>query len=107
VSFDPVYDSPEHMAQLRRNMAPRGRWSFLTAPSASALAPVLEDFGQRVVDLPDEKGRPSGRLQHVLKVFLVDHRGDVRNIYSTGFLEPQLLLNDVATVLRIDTKAAE
>ena len=99
VSFDPAHDTPERMAELRGHLVPRGRWSFLTAPDAGALAPVLEDFGQRVVPTSTAGGEEAVRLQHVLKVFLVDGRGDVRNVYSTGFLEPAILVNDVATVL--------
>jgi hypothetical protein len=36
---------------------------------------------------------------HVLKVFLVDGRRDVRNVYSTGLLDPRLVAADVETVL--------
>ena len=102
VSFDPAHDTPERMAELRGHLAPRGRWSFLTAPDAAALAPVLEDFGQGVVETTGEGAADAVRLQHVLKVFLVDGRGGVRNIYSTGFLEAAILVNDVATVLAGD-----
>jgi hypothetical protein len=38
-------------------------------------------------------------MRHVLKVFLVDHTGAVRNIYSTGVLDPRLVLNDLRTVV--------
>lgn len=100
VSFDPEQDDPARMAQLREHMAPRGRWEFLTAPDRATLAPVLKDYGQRVTAIPVE-GSDAERFQHVLKVFLVDGSGGVRNIYSTGLLEPRLLLNDVATVLGV------
>jgi cytochrome oxidase Cu insertion factor (SCO1/SenC/PrrC family) len=93
VSFDPKHDTPERMAELRAHLAPRGRWAFLTAPDAAALSPVLADFGQRV-EQDDEE-----RLRHVLKVFLVDGRGDVRNVYSTGLLDPRLVAADVETLL--------
>jgi cytochrome oxidase Cu insertion factor (SCO1/SenC/PrrC family) len=102
VSFDPEADSPEQMAQLRTNLKPRGRWDFLTASDPGALDPVLDDFGQRVVPRPDVA---PDAIQHVLKIFLVDAAGDVRNIYSSGLLEPLLLRNDVATVLRVDPDA--
>jgi cytochrome c peroxidase len=101
VSFDPDSDDPARMAELRAHMEPRGRWAFLTAPDAATLAPVLADFGQRVFPATNADGSESGRLEHVLKVFLVDADKNVRNIYSTGFLEPILLRNDVATVLGI------
>jgi len=102
VSFDPEADSPEQMAQLRTNLKPRGRWDFLTASDPGALDPVLDDFGQRVVPRPDVA---PDAIQHVLKIFLVDAAGDVRNIYSSGLLEPLLLRNDVATVLGVDPSA--
>ena len=87
VSFDPANDSPARMAALRASLAPRGRWRFATASSPAAIAPVLTDFGQDAA--------PS----HVLKIFLVDDAGRVRNIYSTGFLDVRLLLADLETLL--------
>jgi cytochrome oxidase Cu insertion factor (SCO1/SenC/PrrC family) len=103
VSFDPEADSPERMAELRGNLRPKGRWDFLTASDPGALEPVLVDFGQRVVARPD---LAPGAIQHVLKIFLVDADGNVRNIYSSGLLEPLLLRNDAATVLGVDPSAA-
>jgi protein SCO1/2 len=41
----------------------------------------------------------TGDLRHVLKVFLVDGRGRIRNIYSTGFLDIRILENDAVTLL--------
>jgi len=35
----------------------------------------------------------------VLKVFLIDRAGDVREIYSSNFLHPQSVLNDIETLL--------
>jgi cytochrome oxidase Cu insertion factor (SCO1/SenC/PrrC family) len=96
VSFDPARDTPERMATLRSGLNPRGRWHFATAASASALQPVLDDFGQDAMPLTDDAAE---RISHVLKVFLVDGQGQVRNIYSTGFLDLRLLLADLETVL--------
>jgi len=87
VSFDPANDPPARLAALRASLAPRGRWRFATAVSEAAIAPVLADFGQ--------DASPS----HVLKIFLVDDTGRVRNIYSTGFLDVRLLLVDLETLL--------
>jgi hypothetical protein len=38
-------------------------------------------------------------FSHVLKVFLVDAGGWVREIYSTSFLVPKVVVNDVKTLL--------
>ena len=100
VSFDPARDTPEALARLREALAPRGRWRFLTARDPAAIAPVLADFGQDAVWVPDGEGHPPDRLRHVLKLFLVDADGAVRNIYSTGFLDLRILTNDLRTLLR-------
>ena len=87
VSFDPANDPPARMAALRASLAPRGRWRFATAGSDAAIEPVLADFGQ------------DATRSHVLKIFLVDDAGRVRNIYSTGFLDVRLMLADLETLL--------
>jgi cytochrome oxidase Cu insertion factor (SCO1/SenC/PrrC family) len=95
VSLDPERDPPAAMARLRSALAPRGRWSFLTAADVAAIAPVLDDFGQDVV-----RSASSGAVEtHVLRVFLVDGKGRIRNVYSTGFLDERILVNDLLTVL--------
>ena len=38
-------------------------------------------------------------MPYVLKVFLIDRAGDVREIYSSLFLHPQIVLNDIETLL--------
>ena len=35
----------------------------------------------------------------MLKVFLIDAAGEVREIYSSMFLHPQTVLNDIETLL--------
>ena len=99
VSFDPERDTPEALAELRKGLRPKGRWRFLTARGPAEIAPVLADFGQDAVWIPEQDGHAPGRLRHVLKLFLVDSEGAVRNIYSTGFLDLRILMNDLRTVL--------
>ncbi len=98
VSFDPARDRPDDLARLREGLGPRSEWRFLTATGEADLAPVLADFGQDRDVLPAGAG-DTARLGHVLKVFLVDSRGDVRNVYSTGFLDHRLLVRDAETLL--------
>ena len=100
VSFDPARDTPPKMAALEGSLAPKGRWRFLTSNGPDALAPVLADFGQDAVWIPaDGETAAPDRLRHVLKVFLVDENRDIRNVYSTGLLDPRLVMNDLRTVL--------
>src|SRR5574337_916233 len=68
-------------------------------PSKRVLRTVLKSYGQDRTKIYDADGRFTGRYRHVLKVFLVDHAGQVRNIYSTGSLVPQVMVNDIKTVL--------
>jgi protein SCO1/2 len=35
----------------------------------------------------------------VLKVFLIDRAGDIREIYTSNFLHPEMVLNDILTLL--------
>jgi cytochrome oxidase Cu insertion factor (SCO1/SenC/PrrC family) len=99
VSFDPAHDTPARMKELSGNMAPECDWRFLTAANSGALAPILADFGQDATAVLNGSGEETGEIRHVLKVYLVDGKRDVRNIYSTGFLDERLLLNDLLTVL--------
>jgi len=98
VSFDPARDRPEQMAHLAESLTPRGRWRFLTATDEATLAPVLEDFGQDAVAIPDAP-TAADRYSHVMKVFLIDAESRVRNVYSAGFLDARLLVNDLLTVI--------
>lgn len=98
VSFDPERDRPEQMSRLARSLAPRGRWRFLTAKDPKTLVPVLEDFGQDVLALPSSTPSEE-RFSHVMKVFLVDAESQIRNVYSAGFLDSRLLVNDLLTLL--------
>jgi cytochrome oxidase Cu insertion factor (SCO1/SenC/PrrC family) len=99
ISFDPERDTPARLASVRSLHEPRTDWAFATAPDETRLAPLLADFGQPVARLRFDDGRWTGLYRHVLKVFLVDQQHHVRNVYSTGFLHPELILNDVRTVL--------
>ena len=60
---------------------------------------MLEGFGQDPSVVLDENGKPTGSLYHVLKVFLIDRLGSIREIYSTSFLLPQVVLNEIRTLL--------
>lgn len=92
VSFDPENDTPERMRELRAQMAPKTDWSFLAPASADALDRLLADYGQDVSPLEN------GALRHVLKIFLVDDRLQIRNVYSAGLLDPRLVIADIDTV---------
>ncbi|MGH7753018.1 MAG: SCO family protein [Gemmatimonadales bacterium] len=100
ISFDPERDHPAQLAKYAKVYdADPAFWRFFTAPSGRVLDAVLESYGQDRTPERDERGRATGRIRHVLKVFLVDREGFIRNVYSAGFLVPELVLNDIRTVL--------
>jgi cytochrome oxidase Cu insertion factor (SCO1/SenC/PrrC family) len=100
LSFDPERDTPEVMRAYGGTYAKAGtpvRWHFLTAESRKDLGPVLDGFGQDVSRAA--KGQSNGELLHVLKLFLIDRDGWVREIYTTSYLAPQVVVNDIKTLL--------
>ena len=99
VSFDPERDTPERLAEIRTALQPQTPWRFLTGATPAALQPILTDFNQSVTKLRHADGTWNGLFRHVLKVFLLDAEHQVRNIYSLGFFNPQLVLNDIETLL--------
>lgn len=102
LSFDPEHDRPEVMRLYGgSHVVEKGGlpWFFLTTPSPRELRPMLEGFGQDLSVVLDERGRPTSMLSHVLKVFLIDRRGSIREIYTTSYLRPQMVLNDIRTLL--------
>jgi protein SCO1 len=104
LSFDPARDTPGVMQRYAGSRAVDEagglRWYFLTTRSARELMPLLEGFGQDIrVTIDRSSGRARRELSHVLKVFLIDRAGDVREIYSSDFLHPQAVLNDIETLL--------
>lgn len=97
-SFDPQRDTPERLRKVRGFYEPKTDWRFVTTSGEQPLQPLLADFGQAIDKLRFEDGQWSGLFRHVLKVFLVDGKNQIRNIYSVGFLNPQLVLNDLRTL---------
>ena len=105
VSFDPQRDTPDRLAEVRAALQPQTPWRFLTSTTPDAMQPILTDFNQSVAKLQQADGTWSGLFRHVLKVFLVDTKHQVRNIYSLGFFNPQLVLNDIETLLMENQQA--
>lgn len=104
MSFDPEYDTPVAMRSYggREARDRRGlEWHFLTTRSSRELAPMLDGFGQDVsVAALQPTGQRAPVLSHMLKVYLLDTGGEVREIYSTSYLHPTVLLGDIKTLLQ-------
>ena len=100
MSFDPDNDTPEAM-RAYRPAADDGsvEWLFLTTRDRTDLRPILDGYGQYTLREYDHNGVYTGEFAHLLRVYLIDRERRVRNIYSTGFLHPDILMNDLETLL--------
>lgn len=101
LSLDPAHDTPsmlKNFADAYDSGATVVPWHFLTSYSYLFLNPVLRNMGEDIsVDrnAPDGEGRT---LNHLLKVFLIDPEGWVREIYSNQTLDPATILGDIKTL---------
>ena len=102
MSFDPDHDTPQRMAEFAKlwlnteeqNQIP---WLFLTARSRAAVEPLLSGYDQPLP--PKNDGSDALRpVRHLMRVFLIDEKARIRNIYSPDFLDPRLMLNDLLTL---------
>ena len=101
LSFDPEYDTPERLAAYSENVRDQKsgcKWSFAAAKSRAELETILAAYDQ-AVDNRQNPADPQGPLYHTFRVFLIDWEGRIRNIYSSGTLDPRLVVADVKTLL--------
>lgn len=106
LSFDPVRDTPEMLSLYAgENIKARDgvEWRFLTTSSLTDLVPILDAYGQDVyIDLDPKTQQPLSTMSHVLKVFLIDRHGIIREIYTASYLQPEVVYNDILTLLLED-----
>jgi protein SCO1 len=100
VSLDPTTDTPAAIGNYREMVSQDSalEWDVLTARSVRDLLPVLEDFGQDVSVEQTADGSARRTVHHMLKMFLIDKTGMVREIYTLAFLHPAVILNDIQTL---------
>jgi cytochrome oxidase Cu insertion factor (SCO1/SenC/PrrC family) len=100
ISLDPTNDTPEVIGRYREMLSRQSamEWDVLTARTVRDLLPVLDDFGQDVSVEEATDGTPVRTLHHMLKMFLIDQTGMVREIYTLAFLQPTVILNDIQTL---------
>ena len=100
ISFDPEGDTPDAMAEYEESILGDAEldWHFLTSASSAQIQPVLDAYQQSVVQDPkSEDGK--GKFSHILRVYLIDQEQQIRNIYNLSFLHPDILVNDIQTIL--------
>jgi len=102
ISLDPAHDAPVQLRRYGGSLIddPRFEWRFLTARSPAGLQPLLQGYGQDVQVTVDAQGRPQRAINHLLKLFLIDAAGMVREIYTLDYLQSEEMLNDMRTLRR-------
>lgn len=101
ISFDPEHDTPHRLAEYASIVRESNRgceWRFVVPRSAPEAALILSAYDQTV----NRRANPAdgaGPLFHTLRVYVIDRERRIRNIYSTGTLDPRLVFADVRTLL--------
>lgn len=102
ISLDPGVDTPaslevfSHAYRDTKDIAP---WYFLTTWSDRYLGAILGGFGQAAARDLDADGRPGETISHQVKFYLLDKKSWVREIYSSAFAAPEVIENDIRTLL--------
>jgi protein SCO1/2 len=94
ITLDPKRDTPEVLrGYMRLYDADAASWSFLTGES-ERVAKAVAAWGMWA------RPAANGQLDHPSRVFLVDRRGDIREIYNLDFLRPEWVIEDIELLLR-------
>lgn len=94
ISVDPARDTPEVLRGYRQLYSITARdWTFLTGP-ADDVEKTIARWGMWA------RPAANGQLDHPSRIFLVDTRGRIREIYNLAFLKPAWVIEDVRLLLR-------
>lgn len=94
ISLDPARDMPEALRRYAKLYdADTAGWSFLTG-ERERVEKVIAAWGMWA------KPSENGQLDHPSRIFLVDPRGRVREIYDLSFLKAPWVVEDVESLLR-------
>jgi len=95
VTVDPKTDTAEVLSRYARMFkADPAGWSFLRE-EPERLKPVLKAYDEWTRLLPNTKGW----LDHPARVYLVDPKGNIREIYSLAFFNEKQALIDMRVLL--------
>ena len=97
ISFDPTRDTPSWLATYAESVGADGAWwLFLTGtpPEIAALLKRYDFYCQQ---------RRTGDFDHVSRVYLIDQAGRIRQIYSTGFLNAEIVVRDIKSLVEEST----
>jgi len=98
-SLDPSRDKPD---VLRRYMhlydADPAHWTFLTG-GTEQVSKVIAAWGMWA------RPAANGQLDHPSRIFLVDARGRIREIYNLSFMKPAWVVEDIDLLLKEKAEA--
>ncbi|HEX3036449.1 MAG TPA: SCO family protein [Thermodesulfobacteriota bacterium] len=93
ISLDPERDTPEQLKKYANGFKADGNgWLFLRGTKEQTKK-VLSDYDIWSKKLDD------GTIDHVMRVYLIDGKDRIREIYNLGFLQPELVVRDIEMIL--------
>jgi len=94
ITLDPARDTPEVLRGYMRlyDIDPK-KWTFLTG-TKDAVDNVVKQWGMWA------KPAANGQLDHPSRIYLVDPRGRIREIYNLGFMKPAWVAEDIELLLQ-------
>jgi len=94
ISLDPARDTPEVLrGYMRLYEADDATWSFLTGPQEK-VSKTIAAWGMWA------KPAANGQLDHPSRIFLVDRKGQIREIYNLDFLRVPWVTEDIEFLLQ-------
>jgi cytochrome c peroxidase len=101
LSFNPTHDTPQRMKEFGQTLTGGGLdWRFLTTESEDRIKPILDAYHQNIEKVYDSQGNSTDTFNHSLRVYLIDGKRQIRNIYNTGLLHPDMVIADIKTLLQ-------
>ena len=93
VTLDPARDTPEKLRNyMKMYDIDAANWLFLTG-EPDDVNKVVANWGMWA------KPAANGQLDHPSRIFLVDKRGRIREIYDLAFLKPAWVVQDIELLL--------
>jgi protein SCO1/2 len=94
ISLDPARDTPEVLrGYMKLYDVDAANWTFLTGPK-ERVEKTIAAWGMWV------KPAPNGQLDHPSRIFLVDKRGRIREIYNLAFMKTSWVIEDIELLLK-------
>jgi protein SCO1/2 len=93
ITLDPVRDTPKVLrGYMELYDLDSTTWDFLTGPPKE-VAQTIKAWGMWA------RPAPNGQLDHPSRIFLVDRKGQIREIYNLSFLKAAWVADDVQSLL--------